>query len=908
MNIKKWFILVLIFSIIFSVSVVSAAENETTQDLITQTNENDLIEITEANVEFENTQNQEILSENNNSQVIYIGQNKTSDGGNGTSDNPFNSFELACNNLSGEEKVEINVYNGTYYLNSDLKFNTSNLIINGIGDVIIKNLKNEPGAYASLGLISSSANFTFNNIIFNGSNCVYLHANSDRHFFVFNGNANLGIFYNCTFTGFNEAMMFSSNFNRKFLNCKFSDTDNNFYVSYLGGNWWIEFKNCIILNELNFGIMNPWISGGDFIFENVWFGSNNVPKYVYISNIHTYITRYALFSSYINYLSNDTYEIIGNLKWNDGTIDGIENLNQLTAHLSSKTGNLSQKTINFDNGTFKVLYKTNSINNKIDVSLDSEDFTFVFKNAINVIANPIYYGDDQNVTIILPGISNSTVNITINNHTYYYEVNNTNSFNFTIPDELLSGTYKINVSIIDKNNQIYGFNSTEWTISKINKELLIETPADVSINNKNINITVLLENDATGNITIFAGDKNITQEVLGGSITLDIIDLLKYGDNEIIVYYSGDKKYTNQTKADKITVNKVYPNINVTKPTNPRINEKFNITISLPLNTSGNITISANNKNLTQKNVCGNLSVDLTDLLVAGYNAVLIKYSGDDWWDSQVKKETIYVSKLTPVMTVNINQEDYGETSTIFVNLSDNATGNITITTNAKTYNQKLDNGNVLFKINGLSSGSYDATVTYGGDDNYNSLIRTVSFSVPKPILKANNIVMSYTSGLKYNVYVTVNGVPVSGKTIIFRVDGKKITAVSDSKGYASVEIDLPPKSTNYFVTAEYRGVIIKNTIKVNGIVVAKNLKVKKSSKTIKIKVTLKKINGKYLKNKKITLKFNGKTYYSKTNKKGVATFKIKKNIIKKLKIGKKYNYKAIYFKDSVSRKITIKK
>ena len=905
MNFKTIFGLILIVFIISSMSVVSAIEDGNNTDIATQSDAT-LNEINEKN----NLETSEdiILSEQENSRIIYVGQNKTVDGGNGTTENPFNSFELVCNNLSGEEKVEINVYNGTYYLDSDLKFNTSNLIINGIGEVMIKNLRNEPGAYSSFGLISSKANFTFNNLIFNGSNCVYLHANADRHFFVFNGNANEGAFNNCTFTGFNEAIMFSSIFNRKFLHCKFINTYNYMYTKELVGNWKIEFKYCIISEELSLGKSNPWTSGGDIIFDSVWFGSNKVPQYVYISNCHTNITKYAILSTCLNYLSNDTYEIIGNLTWNDGTTDEIENLNQMIVHLSSKTGNLSQKTINFDNGTFKVLYKSNSINNKIDVGIDSEGFTFEFKNGINVIANPIYYGDDQNITIILPEISNSIVNININNHIYYYKANNTNSFNFTIPDELLSGTYKINVSIIDKNNQIYGFNSTEWIISKINRELFIETPADVSINNKNINVTILLENDATGNITIFVGDKNITDEVSEGSVTLDILDLIKYGDNEIKVYYSGDKKYTNQTKIDKITVNKVYPNINVTKPINSFVNEKINITVSLPQNTSGNLTISINNINLINKNVCGNISVDLTDLLVVGYNAVLIKYSGDDWWDSQVKKETIYVSKRIPVMEVTINQEDYGETSTIFVNISDNAAGNITITTNGKTYNQKLNNGNVLFKINGLTSGKYDVLVIYEGDGNYSSVRRTVSFSVPKPILKANNLVMTYTSGLKYKVYVIVNSTPVIGKTIIFTVEGKKITAVSDSNGYASVEIDLPPKSTNYYVTAEYRGVIIKNTIKVNSIVVAKNLKVKKSSKTLKIKVTLKKVNGKYLKNKKITLKFKGKTYYLKTNKKGVATFKIKKNIIKKLKIGKKYNYNAIYLKDSVSRKITIKK
>ena len=90
-------------------------------------------------------------------------------------------------------------------------------------------------------------------------------------------------------------------------------------------------------------------------------------------------------------------------------------------------------------------------------------------------------------------------------------------------------------------------------------------------------------------------------------------------------------------------------------------------------------------------------------------------------------------------------------------------------------------------------------------------------------------------------------------------------------------------------------------------IVSVKNLKVKKSAKKLKIKVSLKKVNGKYLKGK-ITLKFKGKKYKAKTNKKGVAIFSIKKNVLKKLKVGKKYTYNVSYLKDSVSKKITVKK
>ena len=88
----------------------------------------------------------------------------------------------------------------------------------------------------------------------------------------------------------------------------------------------------------------------------------------------------------------------------------------------------------------------------------------------------------------------------------------------------------------------------------------------------------------------------------------------------------------------------------------------------------------------------------------------------------------------------------------------------------------------------------------------------------------------------------------------------------------------------------------------------AKNVNIKKSAKTLKIKVTLKKVNGKYLKSKKITLKFKGKKYTAKTSSKGVATFKIPKNVIKKLKANKKYTYKATYLKDSVKKAVKVKK
>ena len=74
------------------------------------------------------------------------------------------------------------------------------------------------------------------------------------------------------------------------------------------------------------------------------------------------------------------------------------------------------------------------------------------------------------------------------------------------------------------------------------------------------------------------------------------------------------------------------------------------------------------------------------------------------------------------------------------------------------------------------------------------------------------------------------------------------------------------------------------------------------------MQATLGKVNGKYLKNKKITFKFNGKKYTAKTNKKGVAKVTIKSSVLKKLKIGKKVTYQATYSKDTVKKSVKVKK
>ena len=825
MNIKKLFILVLVISIVFSVAVVSAAGNETTHDIVTNTNELEIIEINNENIEMENKENQEMLSDNIDSIEIYVGENKTTDGGNGSYYNPYSTLELACQNVNGENKATINIFNGTYYLGSLLKFNTSNLFINGInGDVIIRNEKDTTWDQQAFSLQSPVANFTMNNIIFNSSVTAV-----GGQFTPFIGTADYGTYINCTFKGTLYTLLYGSKeFNSRFINCIIRDFDHCLFRDNLEGSKFVYFENCIFLNPKMSYLWETMSYGKNISINGAWFGQNKIADYV--RNIGTFkngnyiyvdipITRYAIFSVSQNYLGGNQYEIVGRLTWNGtDSSEGMENFPPMTVTLSSDTGEI-QSTVTLVNGTFKVNYTSNSLKDTIIVKLDYQKITLNFNTAdIQVEPVNIYYGDDQNLTLKFNKPISGILNITINNKTYEkIEVDNSDLFVYTIKDILTEGKYPIQIVLYNNENTIHGLTSSELRVSKVKDyDFIPIIPSDAKVGVNKISFE--MPYDATGIITIFLGEKNFTIDV--SNTTEILIDGFVEGNNLIKIIYSGDNKYVNKSIERIITA------------------EKFEV----------------------------NLENNLIFTPPAG-NSV----------------------------------------GSFIFNLPTDAEGNLTVNVNGKNYTQTLFVGKVSINIDDLPSGSYEATIYYSGNSKFYPSMIKESFAVPKPILSAQDVSIQYTSSKMYCVKVTRGGKPITGKTVTFNINGEIKTVKTDNNGYASIKINLPPKSKEYTITSNYLDVTIKNKITVKSIVVAKNLKVKKTAKKLKIKVSLKKVDNKYLKGKQVSLKFNGKTYKAKTNKKGVATFTIKNNVIKKLKVGK-YTYKVTYLKETLSKKITVKK
>ena len=386
------------------------------------------------------------------SKIIYVGHHNTTEGGNGSSDNPFTSFKAACDDVDGEESVTINIFDGVYYLgeglgkdsNIPLLFNTNNLNITGLnGSVVIKNLydDNDNGFNKEAFQVNSKlANVSFSNIIFDATNCdVYPYMNGDEgnYFSPFAGKANSIIFDNCSFIGFKGGTLILGTFNTTFSKCYFDVNGFPLLYGEPGGhipvNTPIKFEYCVIdyYGEGSSSSLAVIHLPSKLCIENVWFGQNSLPSYItpikqlvqnglnYVSDYVIPVNRYAIFSVSENYLGNNQYEIVGKLTWN-GTEDqdGMENFQPMTVTLQSSTGDINQ-TATLVNGNFRTIYTSSNSTHKVTATLHNEEIELEFTK-VNITTYPvsIYYGEDQNITFNFTQPITANVTVTVSNGTY----------------------------------------------------------------------------------------------------------------------------------------------------------------------------------------------------------------------------------------------------------------------------------------------------------------------------------------------------------------------------------------------------------------------------------------------------------------------------------------------------------
>ena len=172
---------------------------------------------------------------------------------------------------------------------------------------------------------------------------------------------------------------------------------------------------------------------------------------------------------------------------------------------------------------------------------------------------------------------------------------------------------------------------------------------------------------------------------------------------------------------------------------------------------------------------------------------------------------------------------------------------------------------------------------------------------VPKTKIVSKNLVKYYKQSKQFKVRVyDADGKPAVGKFVNFTIGKNTYKVRTDKSGYATLKINMKPGK--YTVITKFEDVKVKNKITVKTTLITKN-KSKKVKKSAKFKIKVLNSKGKAYKNQLVKVKFKGKTYKLKTNKKGIAIFKIPKN----LKVGK-YKIKTTYKGLTNSNRITVRK
>lgn len=172
---------------------------------------------------------------------------------------------------------------------------------------------------------------------------------------------------------------------------------------------------------------------------------------------------------------------------------------------------------------------------------------------------------------------------------------------------------------------------------------------------------------------------------------------------------------------------------------------------------------------------------------------------------------------------------------------------------------------------------------------------------VPKTKIVSKNLVKYYKQSKQFKVRVYgADGKPAVDKFVKFTIGKHTYNVRTDKRGYATLKVNMKPGK--YTVITKFEDVKVKNKITVKTTLITKN-KSKKVKKSAQFKIKVLNSKGKAYKNQLVKVKFKGKSYKLKTNKKGIAIFKIPK----KLKVGK-YKIKTTYKELTNSNRITVRK
>ena len=365
----------------------------------------------------------------------------------------------------------------------------------------------------------------------------------------------------------------------------------------------------------------------------------------------------------------------------------------------------------------------------------------------------------------------SQIAVSINNATGTLTVEIANK---TYAKELVDGSAVVDINLTPGSYDVKIIYSGDSFYARAEKVITLEIPKikvnlDDGLTVDSTNVDIALPSDATGNITVVVSGKSYTKQLVNGKATVDVSGLYP-GSYNATVIYSGDSKYDSATKIVGIDVPKIVIELNDDTLVIDSHNASSSVSIILPEDATGTLTVTVDGKNYTGDLVDGKATVSVEGLAPGSYNATVI-YSGDSKYVSATRIVGIDVPKI--VIELNDDTlviDSRNASSSVSINLPEDATGTLTVTVDGKNYTETLVNGRATVNIQDLSDGAHNITVTYSGDSKY------------EPMTK--NCVVNITNATGNSTVIDDNSTNVTGdnstNATVDKVDPVLVVSVAD--------------------------------------------------------------------------------------------------------------------------------
>ena len=358
---------------------------------------------------------------------------------------------------------------------------------------------------------------------------------------------------------------------------------------------------------------------------------------------------------------------------------------------------------------------------------------------------------------------------------------------------LPKGEYTVSVKYNGDDKYLPAVNTTIFTVSKK------DTKMDV-IDQGNGTIKVVLPDDATGNVTVSDGNNTYIVEVINGTATIELNDTTP-GKHDIEVKYSGDSDYSSNKTTISVEVPKHETPISV-EVHDINVGETETVIVTLPDGATGTVTIEINGKEYTTSDIVNGKATFNVNGLAFGNKTVAVKYSGDDKYQDNYTTGQFTVSKVSSTVTATGKDINVGKDEVITATVPSDATGRVLVDIDGVGYYGEIINGKAKIIIPELPAGKYTASVTYEGDDKYLPSNNQVKFTVSKVNAPISATGDDIKPGEDATVVVKVPS-DATG-TVTITVDGKKYTA--DVKDGKAVFVITGLSKGDYDVDASYSG------------------------------------------------------------------------------------------------------